>query len=299
MKLRYMAIMLAIIIFGTISANCSDYRMIGKGGPNLLKVTDADQFNYSIKSYYQIIDGLPDLSDFQLDHINISEENRTIIRDYIRSDTIPTGHIFEFQGQLKVGDCEFKGPLGIGEYTYCIRRFDEPAEVIMENLSDVTCTQNYREPLKCSISKGYLVDHDGNLHRMEGLTLIPDAKESGWKYHGFGYLVRVQNLTNASNSLAIPDQGGYVINWDDYYQPDLPYITATISEPVMENGEEEETQEDENGGAEDEGAPESGGSDDDAIAEPTENGERESSPVSSNMTQGNDSIDSVGADATL
>lgn len=240
MKLRYMVVFSAIIILGTISANCTDYVMIGKGSPNLLKVTDAGQYNYSIESHYEMRDGLPDLSDFQLDRIIISEENRSIISDYIHSDTIPTGHIYEFQGQLKVGDCEFRGPLKAGEYTYCILKFDKPSKVIIESLSDVSCEYNYREPLKCSISKGYLVDYDGNLHRIERLTLIPDAKESGWKYHGFGYLVRVQILTNASNSLVIPDQGGYVIHWDGYYQQVLSSITAKISDSMSENiGKEE------------------------------------------------------------
>jgi hypothetical protein len=294
MKLRYVAIMSSIIIFGTISANCSDYKMIGKGGPNSLEVTNADQYNYSIKSYYEIRDGLPDLSDFQINSI-FPEENRKIMSDYISSDMIPRGHIYEFQGQLVVGDCEFKGPLRVGEYTYCILRFDKPTKVIVENLSDVTCTQNYREPLKCSISKGYLVDHDGNLHRMEELTLIPDAKESGWKYHGFGYLVRVQNLTNASNSLVIPDEGGYFIHWTGYYEQYYSSsITARILTDMPENDREEEPQEEGDSGvgpesnenAADKGA-ESHENDDDAIAESTDN--------TSNVTKDNDGTNSTGA----
>lgn len=219
MKLRYLAVLAAIILLVTISASCSimPYEMIGKGGPDRIEVTT--NTNETDQSLYQIRLGHPDPDDFSLERLALEDQNTS--RSYLINETLK-GHIFEFQGQIKVEDCD-----------YCTLRLDKPAKLLVECPDDVTCEQKYREPLTCIVSRGYIVDHDGNLHRVEGVALKPDANKSGWRYFGFGYLVRVQRMTERLNTSYIPDQGQYDIKWCLVQQSLVQQCPVTDKTPAV------------------------------------------------------------------
>jgi uncharacterized repeat protein (TIGR01451 family) len=220
MKLRYLAVLAAIILLVTISASCSNYEMIGKGGPDRIPITM--KTNETIQSLYQIRLGHPDPDDFSLEQLALKDQNTS--RSYLINETLK-GHIFEFQGQIKVGDCD-----------YCTLWLDKPAKLLVACLDDVTCEQKYREPLTCIVARGYIVDHDGNLHRIEGVALKPDANKSGWRYFGFGYLVRVQRMTERLNSSYIPDQGQYDIKWSFVQQSFVQQCPVTDKAPAVTVG---------------------------------------------------------------
>lgn len=204
-----------IIIAEIATAEGMDYVMIGKGGPDAIAL----RFNPDKQendSRYMIFLGLPDSSDFQLPRDAKEFANATA---YLNNESITLrgGHIFRFKGELRFGEY----PDGI----YLIP-FQDYAYIIVQNFSDVTCRQQYREPLTCRVSSGYVVDADGNLYRIQDVTVLPskDRYKSHWEYVATGYLLRVQVITtkstaklNHDNELIeegkYPDPGRYVVTW--------------------------------------------------------------------------------------
>lgn len=187
-----------------------DYYEIGKGGPDSIDLG----FNPNKQendSRYMIFPGLQDSSDFKLPQ-DASEST-----NYLNNETLRGGHIFRFKGELRFGEY----PGGI----YSIP-FQDYAYIIVQNFSDVKCRQQYREPLTCRVSSGYVVDADGNLYRIQDVTVLPskDRYKSHWEYVATGYLLRVQVITtkstaklNQDNELIeegmYPDPGRYKVKW--------------------------------------------------------------------------------------
>lgn len=215
LKARYL-VLLCIIIAGIASVAGMDYyEMIGKGGPDFINL-GFDPSKQESDSRYMIFHGLPDLSGFQLpQEANESKKATDYLNDEDR--TLQGGHVFRFKGELRFGEY----PGGI----YSIP-FQDYANIIVQNFSDVTCRQQYREPLTCRVSSGYVVDADGNLYRIQDVTVLPskDRYKSHWEYVATGYLLRVQVITtkstaklNQDNELIeegmYPDPGRYKVTW--------------------------------------------------------------------------------------
>ena len=210
MKYRYFVLLCIALIFGATSG-LAEYQLIGKGGPDQFDL-NVNEETHKNDSTYEIHLGLPDLSDF-----DISPENYSEICDYIYDDTktLNGGQVFEFEGQLEVGNA----------YDKYLIEVPCPARLIVEDFDDITCQQRYKEPRVCYLkSFGYLVDANGDLHRIGNVKIIADSCESSWRYLGTGYLLRVQSIT-AKESFEIeeiakgrsvlprvvPDPGKYVI----------------------------------------------------------------------------------------
>jgi hypothetical protein len=199
---------LVVVIFGAIPGIGSDYQYIGNGGQDRITL---DSKNFSTHGgQFEIFLGLPYTADFYIPQENSSEfgsqENRSTILDYVNNETLK-GHVFVFQGRLIVGNFE--------KFTVDI---SPPGKIIIKDMDDLICRQGYEEPRSCYVYSGYLIDHEGNLMRLEELRILPDS-EFGLKYEGTGYLVRVQCVTDLSTSplvtVYVPDPGQYDVTWSN------------------------------------------------------------------------------------